>query len=54
MTKQSPHTSWKGCPVCRPNKHKLAGDTERTPFRELRKLGIKRRYRRNKAYSDEA
>jgi hypothetical protein len=53
MTKQSPHTRWKGCPLCSPNKHRGNGDTERTPFRVLKKLGVKRRYSRNKAYGED-
>jgi hypothetical protein len=53
MVKQSPHTSWKGCPVCSPSKHKRNGDAERTPYKVLRKLGVKRRYSRNKAYGED-
>lgn len=53
MTKQSPHTTWKGCPVCAPHKNKRCGDAERTPARVLRKLGVKRRYSRNRAYGEE-
>lgn len=53
MTKQSPHTRWKGCPLCSPSKHRGNGDAERTPFKELKKLGIKRWYSRNKAYGDD-
>jgi len=44
----SSHKRWRGCcPQCKPEKHKSSSDTLRTPFRELRKLGIKRRYNRN-------
>jgi hypothetical protein len=42
--------------MCADNKGKFKGlgDQYRTPFKELRKLGIKKRYSRNKAYGDEA
>ena len=43
----SPHRRWKGCALCKPRKHKGCGDAARTPFRELRKIGKKRRYSRH-------
>lgn len=58
MTKHSPHKRWKGhCSLCAHwnGKDLSAGDTERTPFRVLRKLGVSRKYRRNKTHwNDEA
>jgi hypothetical protein len=33
--------------------HKQKGDGERTPFSALRKIGVKRRYSRNRAYGDD-
>jgi hypothetical protein len=53
MVKQSPHTRWKGCMLCAPHKHRGNGDAERTPFKVLKKIGIKRRYSRNKAYGED-
>lgn len=53
MTKQSPHTRWKGCAMCKPHKFKSQGDTGRTPYVVLRKFGVKRRFSRNKIYLDE-
>lgn len=57
MTKQSPHKRWKGCCLmCASNGGKIRGakTVDKVPFRELRKIGVKRRYNRNKAYGDEA
>lgn len=56
MVKQSPHKQWTGhCSMCAwwNGKQKNAGDTARTPYRVLRKLGVKRRYSRNKAYGED-
>lgn len=33
--------------MCKMHKHKGNGDAARTPARELRKLGVSRRYNRN-------
>lgn len=53
MTAHSPHRRWKGCPLCKPGKFKSQGDAFRTPWPVLRKLGIKRRFNRNKVRDDE-
>lgn len=45
-----PRTSnrrWKGCPMCKDHKHAGHGDTIRTPWAVLRKMGKKRRYSRH-------
>jgi hypothetical protein len=48
MTKQSPHKRWKGHDMlCSPHKLKGAGRAAKTPWRELRKIGKKRRLSRN-------
>lgn len=57
MTKQSPHKRWKGhCLMCASGSGKVRSATpvDKIPFRELRKIGVKRRYSRNKIYGDEA
>lgn len=53
MVKQSPHTSWKGCALCKPGKHKGAKTLDKVPWPVLKKLGIKRRYNRNKMYGED-
>lgn len=37
----------KGCQLCKPHKHAGHGDAARTPFRDLRKVGKKRRWNRH-------
>lgn len=48
----SPHRRWKGCQLCKPHKHRGNGDAIRAPFRELRKLGVKRRFNRHQVRED--
>ncbi|MHA7132660.1 hypothetical protein [Oerskovia turbata] len=43
----SPHRRWKGCRVCSPHKIRGLGDVARLPFRDLRKIGRKRRWNRH-------
>jgi hypothetical protein len=38
---------WKGCRLCKDHKHAAHGDAARTPFRELRKIGKRRRWSRH-------
>lgn len=47
MTKQSPHKTWKGCPLCKPHKDKALGQRARKPWSELRKIGKLRRISRH-------
>ena len=42
----SPHRQWKGGRVCSPHKDRRQGRAARDPFRELRKLGKRRRVSR--------
>ena len=45
-----PRTSnrrWKGCMLCKPQKHAGAGDAMRAPWAVQRKLGRRRRLSRN-------
>lgn len=53
MAKSSSHRRWKGhCLMCASGngKFKRDGDARRTPFRELKKIGVKRRFNRNAIY----
>lgn len=53
MTKHSPHKRWKGhCPMCGKYKGNY-GDQWHVPWSVLRKLGVKRRYSRNKPYGED-
>jgi hypothetical protein len=56
MTKHSPHKRYKGhCGMCGKTKAKTgSAGWGRTPWPVLKKLGVKRRYSRNKPYGDEA
>lgn len=42
----SPHRSWRGCPLCKPQKRRGQGRAYRDPWRVVRQYGRKRRYRR--------
>jgi len=45
MTKMSPHTRWRGCPLCKP--YKMRGQrASREPFAVLRQIGQRRRLTR--------
>jgi len=48
MVKQSPHTRWKGCALCKPHKHKRNGDAVRllTPG-VMRQVGVDARWNRH-------
>lgn len=47
MAKQSPHKRWKGHDMmCNPHKLKGVGRAEKTPWRDRRKIGKKRRLSR--------
>jgi len=50
MAKQSSHKRWKGCPTCKPHKHRGHGDAARTKFSVLRNAGAARprRFSRNR------
>lgn len=37
----------KGCRICKPHKHAGNGDAARIPFRDVRKVGRKRRWNRH-------
>jgi hypothetical protein len=54
MVKHSPHKRWKGhcIGLCAPHKIKGNGLAEKTPWRELRKLGLKRRVSRRSLGDD--
>jgi hypothetical protein len=43
----SPHRRWKGCQLCKPNKHRGAGQAARQPVATLRKVGKARRVTRH-------
>ena len=47
MAKQSSHTRWKGCAMCKPYKFKDHGQAERKPWAELRYLGKRKRVSRH-------
>lgn len=54
MTKHSSHRRWKGhCLMCATNRGKVksAGDRLRTPWAVRRRLGVDRRFSRNKVAS---
>lgn len=54
MTKHSPHKRWKGHDqLCNAHKDDRLGDTRRTPLKVLRKLGVSRKYSRNKTHWDD-
>lgn len=42
----SPHRHRKGCGLCKPHKLRSLGRGERDPFREVRKLGKRKRLSR--------
>jgi hypothetical protein len=53
MTKHSPHKRYKGhCALCGHYKGQQ-GDSWYGPVKVMRKLGVNRRYRRNKAYGED-
>lgn len=53
MTKHSPHKRYKGhCPMCGKRKGNY-GDSWAIPWPVLRKLGVARKYRRNRPYGDD-
>lgn len=53
MVKHSPHKRWRGhCMMCKGHKDRRQGDRELTPFRELRKIGKNRRFKRNDVVDD--
>lgn len=37
----------KGCALCKPHKHRDAGQSRRKPFSELRRIGLRRRVSRH-------
>lgn len=41
---------WKGCRLCKMHKHKDCGQAIRMPWKELRKLGKKRKINRHAVY----
>jgi hypothetical protein len=43
----SPHRRWKGCQLCKPYKHRDAGQSHRQPVSTLRKVGKARRVTRH-------
>lgn len=43
----SPHCQWKGCRLCKPNKHRANGQASRQPLPVLRKVGKARRVTRH-------
>ena len=47
MTKHSPHVVWKGCPTCKPHKHRGNGQAARKPLPELRRIGKLQRVSRH-------
>lgn len=54
MAKQSSHARFKGCCwMCGRPKTKVGNAWGNTPFREMRKLGVKRRYRKSLTHWDD-
>lgn len=49
---QSPHRRWSGCQLCKSYKFRDAGQSERKPFSELRKIGKLRRVSRHDLHDD--
>jgi hypothetical protein len=43
----SPHRRRKGCPVCKPHKHRGHGDSVRQPVQVMRQVGKTRRWNRH-------
>lgn len=49
----SSHRRWRGCPLCKDHKFKDHGRAVREPWPVLRKLGTKRRVKRNQIPADQ-